>query len=310
MTPAPSLTEVPVFFPSGEDTLFGVITDPRTPGDLAVIELGGGYTPSTSIGRNGIFVTLARRAASLGFTVLRFDYHGIGESTGRSTIRLDRPFVVDLLSAAEVIRGRGSKEMVLVGSCFGARTAMAGGGKVDGIAGAVLLAPPLRDYALSERRTEGWSARQYLDALIHPRSLVGKGDALTIRRYLRFLRSGARVVFRRLGRAIRPRRDVPRWMSDAFIRGMEDLVATGIPILLVYGTNDDSLPDFEEARRGKLGTVIDRGGSSVTVQILPGAVHGFNDAAAQSRVIDTVDSWLQDTIRNAQGADTVRRAHI
>lgn len=303
MTSVTTTPEVPLFFPAGADTLFGVLTMSPSDGDLGAIILGGGSTPSTTIGRNRIFVTMARHVASLGFRTLRFDYHGVGDSTGESTIRLDRPFVDDLAAAVQVLSDQGVKRCMLIGSCFGARTALAGGGRVAGIGGAVLLAPPLRDFALSERKTEGWALRDYLRALVHPQGLIGGGRDLTLRRYLRFVRSGFQVGIRRLRRRISPKREAYRWISPDFLNGLSTLVELGLPILFVYGTEDESYPDWQDALRGPLGGILERAGA-VEISIISGQVHGFTQTETQSVVIHTVGAWLTRVTGSNAGTTT------
>jgi dienelactone hydrolase len=143
--------EYPISFRAGKETLFGLLSTPQGDGpSTAVLVLGGGGTTPTAIGRNRFFVTLCRRLAALGYDALRFDYHGLGDSTGKADFRLDRPFLEDLEGAVALVGGRGIPSYALVGSCFGARTALSGGPSLPGLKGLVLLAPPLRDFALSE----------------------------------------------------------------------------------------------------------------------------------------------------------------
>ena len=80
---ATSLQERPAFFPFGDDSLFGVVTEPigEARGIGVVLLYGGGYTMSSYY--NQYWTTLARRVASLGFHALRFDHHGNGDATGR-----------------------------------------------------------------------------------------------------------------------------------------------------------------------------------------------------------------------------------
>jgi pimeloyl-ACP methyl ester carboxylesterase len=288
--------EVPLYFPAGGNMLFGVLTEPKAGGDSAVIVLGGGMTPSTSTGRNRIFVTLARHVASLGYQAFRFDYHGVGESTGESTIRLDRPFVDDLGGAVKTLADRGIERYALIGSCFGARTALAAGGTLPAIRGAVLLAPPLRDFALSERRTEAWTLRDYLGAIVHPRRLVGGDERVTLHRYVRFIRSGALVAFRRMRALITRKSEEHPWVSRHFLEGVTSLIDRRIPMLFVYGTLDESYPDFEEARKGRLGRILDEAGASVEIAVLPGQVHGFTQTETQSEIIRIVGSWIHRTL--------------
>ena len=55
-------------------------------------------------------------------------------------VRLDRPYVDDTKAVAE-LAGRSGLQPVLVGNCFGARTALAYAARHHGVAGLVLLVP-------------------------------------------------------------------------------------------------------------------------------------------------------------------------
>lgn len=305
----PDPPELLTFFPADGEELFGVLTSPTSSAERScVVVLGGGQTASTSTGRNRIFVTLGRQLAALGYHAFRFDYHGIGESTGTSVFRLDRPFVQDLDGAIDCLRRRGIDHFVLAGSCFGARTAMAAGHRIDGVEAIVLLAPPLRDFALSERRTQEWKVRDYLLSVVRPERLVGGSGRVPFRRYLRFLRSGARVSARRLRARLFGTAGRLSWVSPHFLRGVSSLIDRGVPILFVYGTEDDSYPDFEEARVGRLGDLLDRAGSSVRIDVIPGQVHGFTQTQAQGAIVELVADWIARLPRGADEALSGRRS--
>jgi alpha/beta superfamily hydrolase len=131
--------EEPMWFRSGRDDLLGILTHPRTEprGITVVAHPGGHWIPSTH--RNSAYVRLAERLAADGVHTFRFDYHGVGESTGEvAAYRLDRPFVDDSLAAVAAVRERESTDIVLVGSCFGARTALAAAAQAP-VRGLVLL---------------------------------------------------------------------------------------------------------------------------------------------------------------------------
>ncbi|MDP8957906.1 MAG: alpha/beta fold hydrolase, partial [Actinomycetota bacterium] len=136
--------EIPVFFPAGGETLFGILTRPvGEPKGVGVVLLAVRAT----FHRNRVAVLLARRLAGLGFHVLRFDYHGLADSSGTATFHLDQPFVEDVEGAVRRMRQEGVERFVLVGQCFGARTALAAAARLDGIAGVVLVALPVLDWS-------------------------------------------------------------------------------------------------------------------------------------------------------------------
>jgi alpha/beta superfamily hydrolase len=122
----PSNAERGVFFPAAGQTLFGVFAPAAPPRftDLAVVVLPEGI-PAGMRGQNAVVVHLARAVADAGFTSFRLDYHGIGESSGPlPVVRRDDPFLDDVDGALEWLRAQGYERFVLVGSCFGAHTAL------------------------------------------------------------------------------------------------------------------------------------------------------------------------------------------
>ena len=93
--------ETPVFIHAGEETLSGILGFPaRDSSGLGVIVLAGGWR-GTSAGRNRVMVRLCRRLMASGFHTLRFDYAGVGESTGTQKLTLADPSVEDLLGAVK-----------------------------------------------------------------------------------------------------------------------------------------------------------------------------------------------------------------
>jgi pimeloyl-ACP methyl ester carboxylesterase len=290
-TTGPALREAPIFVPAGDETIFGVLTSPRGgEGDIAVIVLGGGFTPSTSTGRNRVFVSMCRQLADGGVPAFRFDYHGLGESTGPvEDIRLDKPYLEDLRAVIARMRDLGLQRFILVGSCFGARTALSLAPEIDGLVGVVLLGTPLRDYGISETKTAGWGVRDYLVSLVRPQMLLGGSEPLSARRYLRFLQAGVRVMIRRvrerLGAAERF-----SWVSRQLIEPLVSLGEKGVPVTFVYGTQDDAFKDFRAARAGRLGELLQQFSDSTRVVTLPGRVHGFTEIEAQGATADmTID---------------------
>lgn len=162
----------PVFFPAGGERLFGVFTAPSgdAHGTAVTMLTGGGYITSTH--RNRLYVRLARRLAGLGYHSMRFDYRGTGESTGTiDGFLLDQPFVEDVLGAVEWVEGQGVVRHVLVGSCFGARTALAAADHVSGLDSAVLLSAPVRDIRY-EKMTEEPVSEHFVNQF---RSLSSRG---------------------------------------------------------------------------------------------------------------------------------------
>ena len=69
-----------VVFPCAGESLVGVVSKPEMPGEAGLLVIVGG--PQYRAGSHRQFVALARRAAAAGVTALRFDYRGMGDSSG------------------------------------------------------------------------------------------------------------------------------------------------------------------------------------------------------------------------------------
>jgi pimeloyl-ACP methyl ester carboxylesterase len=293
-----SQSEHPLYFPAGDDELFGIVTRTvEATGDGVILLTGGGATaPSTN--RNRVSVHLARRLAARGFSTLRFDYHGIGESAGMlaGAPKVDEPYLIDLGGAASCIREHGVERITLIGSCFGARTALAAGPGVSDIAGVVLVSPPLRDVPLKEETGTRFGLTMGLgEALrrsLHPRAIRGWLEPGRRRTYLRFLSTKFSRARQRITR-VSPIADA--WVSEGFLDPMRRLAAKNVPILIIYGTKDWHYEDFQLAMAGRLGEVL-ANAQHVQLTVLEGEVHGLSNVPTQNRVMDLVVGWLDERV--------------
>lgn len=73
-------TEEATLFACQGESLLGILASPDTPADTALVVIVGG--PQYRVGSHRQFVLLSRALAAAGFAVLRFDYRGMGDSSG------------------------------------------------------------------------------------------------------------------------------------------------------------------------------------------------------------------------------------
>jgi len=285
--------EEPIFFDAGGESLFGILTGPssRASGTIAIVLPAGG---TVSTDRNRVAVRLCRHLADLGFHSLRFDYHGVGESGGVAPrFRLDEPFTADLLGAAAWARRSGFGAVALIGSCFGARTALACAGDIEDLVGVVLLAAPVRDYEMGERLATGIAAGNGLShharLALDPRVVARLLDPAKRRAYARLARNAWRGM---TIRARHRRNESGVEASPRFVEPLAQLVHRSIPTLLVYGSADALWDEFRKMRSGSLGRLL-AGAETVDLMTPAGEVHGFKSVAIQDAVIDGVGGWLQ-----------------
>jgi uncharacterized protein len=288
--------EEPVLFESGAASLFGIVTTRRgSRSDVGVIVLSGGPKGTATIGRNRLYVRMCRTLASAGVQAVRFDYHGTGESTGalEAGISLRTPFTEDVCAVAGWLRGRGVSRIILVGTCFGSRSALAAAPSIAGLAGVVLISPPLRDMRQGEakatRVATTLTARQLVRRALRVDILRGLLDQRRRAEYARIARMKLRG---RAGRSGATGRREPAWLADGLVQQLEALMERQVPTLVLYGDDELFYREFQEAQAGRLGPVLDRGGDNVEIETLPGEIHGFTSIAAQDGTIASVHAWV------------------
>lgn len=308
--------ESPVFLDAAEGAVFGIVTFPRDPrGRTAVIVLASGGTPLTT-NRNRVSVRMCRGLASLGYTAFRMDYHGTGESSGTvDSLHLGRPFVGDVLAAVDHLKGLGIERFILLGSCFGARTALAAGSRIEGVETVIALATPLRDFAMGERHSQNAAMKRslarYIVESFRPRTIKGYFDRRTRAVYRRHARAKLRHVWGRVARVI-PWSNHPSVATSAvgprFEEAVRDLVEQEVPILFVFGQDEDYYQEFLAASEGDLAGLLARAGSRVRVVTVPGRVHGLTTVAVQDAVVDLILEWAHErpTAIDQVGMSSVR----
>ena len=291
-----SQNETPVFFPADGETLFGILSEPiADPKGVAIIAVpGGGWIPSTH--RNGMWVRLARALAADGYHMLRFDWHGVGESSGLlEHYELAEPFTSDIAAAADYLSSIGMTRIVLVGTCFGGRTVNASTAHVSNLVALAMFSAPLRDKPKAEdlqKHSLGWFIKQALQ----PKVIKGLFEKRRRRTYMRLLKLKTQSIVNKLLRRSTNRNTSstrPQIASTAYLQPLDEVTSNGVPVLLVYGDGDDYYPDFVNARdRGQLGEIMERAGDIMTTIVVPGDLHSFASLESQDLTVATVREWL------------------
>ncbi len=295
--------ETPVYFDAGGETLFGILTLPAEGvARTGLIILTGVGTPLT-INRNRLSVRICRELAALGYAGFRLDYHGVGDSTGSvDEFRLDRPFIDDVRGAVECLRRAGVERVILAGSCFGARTAVAAAAELDGVDAVIPVAMALRDYALGENKSLNYARKKsfarYVRVALRPSTLRGLRHGRVRHTYAKYLRGKLRVTAAKLPllrRLVRDRPTSTEEVAPSFERPLRALVERGVPVWFIYGAEDGFYTDeYLPAARGRLADVLDEGRGIVRVSVLPGKLHGFTTVAAQDSVAEEIVGWAAE----------------
>lgn len=311
---SPAASRTAVTFENRHDhRLFGVLHRPaiQAPGALAVVLLSPGV--KMRVGPQRLYLKLTDLFVGMGLPVLRFDFHGLGDSEGRLSEELLRDvynhievgrFVDDTLDAMDWMTATcGSRAFILSGLCGGAITGLLAGARDERVAGLLGLGitPVLASRSADPSRymTSGQLdqiGQSYLRKLTDPRSWLR----------LLTLQSDYRLLWRSLSRRFAPpvharpvssetpaAADSPDDNANplfppAFFRFTD----TDRPMLLVFGGADRLHFEFEEKfvhrHQERLASLAAR----YTVHVIPKANHVLSFAEWQRDLLDVSHTWL------------------
>ena len=271
------MIERPVYFPCADDTLFGILSLPDHATDSLVLVAGGGGPNAATFQRNGVATRLARRLTETGLGVLRFDYHGVGDSTGEiGEFDLEKPLRRDVEAAASWARVEGFTRVGLLGICFGSRTALSVLDSGQKVSAFVLVTMPLAD-AVEVTQSLGISG--VFRRLVRLSTWTRLADRSRRQSYVQLLKSlGSRVIPKRL-KAPREQNAASRLRKA----GSED-----VPVLMLYGNEDAS---YLNARRS-LDALSSNYPSIEVDATYAGRLHNFPTLPAQRAFVETVTAWL------------------
>ena len=312
----PEAVEHPVLFgPSGD--LFGIYSTPAR-GDAdadrpALLFVNSGATHHVGSGRN--WVLIARRMAALGFSSLRMDVSGLGDSAGRPG-RADnmiycRDTLPDVLAAIDWLESRGHARCTVIGLCAGGALALNAALANPRITGQVVINPGrffLGDgitTAELKRASLYRSPGGYLRQLARPMTwaAIVRADRraseilrLLGLRFVRRARGMASDALARLrGREPSGPSAVPHWFRHLSRRGVDTL--------LVYSQGDVTIGE-RDLHLGPGGRKL-RGVPGLTMVTLEGADHSLTLHAARERFTAILEEHLTRTPRAAGPARTM-----
>lgn len=147
-----TVSEEPLIFDCEGDSLVGILSRADAPATRGVLIVVGG--PQYRAGSHRQFTLLARHLAECGLPALRFDYRGMGDSTG--PLRTFEGVGADIRCAIDRFFevAPGLKDIVIWGLCDAASAALFYAHRDARVSGLVLVNPWVR--------TEQGAARAYL----------------------------------------------------------------------------------------------------------------------------------------------------
>lgn len=276
-----------------DGALVGVITRPlanAAASDCTVIFLNAGLVHRVGPGR--LYVELARQLAAQGWTCLRFDHAGVGDSPARSDqLPAEKAAVFEAIEAMDAItRHTGCARFVLAGMCAGTPTAFRAAVIDRRVEALVLLNSVLGDRATAdEKALQEMTARKvahsyWTDKLFRPRS------------WLRLLsgKTSPRRILATLFRARRStveRSHTPLNGDDtAVLSDLGALATRGTRVLLLFGERTGVRHYFGMKFEPHLAGLPHA--QRVSFEIVSGGDHAFSTLALQDEVRARVSTWL------------------
>jgi len=281
----------------GSQALVGVITEPSplhlrddAPAPPVAIFLNAGVIHR--VGPSRLYVGIARRLASIGWTSVRFDHSGIGDSpVRRDGVPFERSAILEVGHVMDSLQqSRGADRFVLVGLCSGAVTAFEAAVVDPRVAGAVMINPQgFDDDAVWNAyvQNRGYARRYWTRSLFSASSwwnaLTGR---VNYRRLFRVLWRQAASAAGADGRAVQS--VATRVASD-----LRKLLDRDARLLLLCSEGDDGIDYMNVIVGQDIRTMT--GARRPDVRILPDADHSFTLRAGQLRIMDEIHQWAAAT---------------
>lgn len=263
--------------------LVGVVTEPlgqpASPERPAVIFLNSGILHH--VGACRLYVSAARALAARGFTVMRFDHAGIGDSeVRREAMPFEQGAILDTRDAmAHLTSTKGTQRFVLMGLCSGADMSFRVAGQDPRVVGLVqldawayrTLGYYLRHYGKRARDLSAWT--NFMRRKI--RTVLGGSKPAGDER-------GADTVGAEYRRRFPPREEVAQQLTA--------LLDRGVRMLYLFSGGQEEHFNHREQYRASFRDVNFR--DQVRVEHLPDADHLFSGLEHQRFVIEAMTEWM------------------
>jgi alpha/beta superfamily hydrolase len=268
------------------------------------------------VGPHRLYSKIAERLVRMGFHVLRFDFHGLGDSEGEiderllsdmyNTIQSGR-YVDDTIAAMDWMKANCRVEQFVgSGLCGGSITALLAAAQDPRIASMLALSIPVAfdggeaNWArFATSRQLAGIRRGYFKRLIKPeawiRFLTGKTSYQVLWRSLKqMLPWGSKVSTAKsppipAGVATTtPRDDTNPKFPPAFLK----FVASKRRMLLIFSGKDRLIWEFEEKFVARHGSKLDPLRDFFEVRIIENANHVLSDPEWVRQMLDMAEAWL------------------
>ncbi|MFP4037743.1 MAG: alpha/beta fold hydrolase [Desulfobacteraceae bacterium] len=279
-----------VVFSNKGQKMYGIVNEPEiVPGGFkhkigVIIFHSGGQARR---GPHHFYVKVARALCSEGFTVLRYDNRGAGDSEGSEKQTL-QDWLSDSLCAMDFFRDSLRLErLILWGLCGGAVLAVLCAQRRPGSVDSLILCNLFYKMDIASYKGEFKAVYQKLLTMEFWRKMISASP-------LYYIRKGVPNVKRRFMRAFFPSRFERTFEESAaeYIRALPASFAqAGKPTAFIFSTADPVFSGFETELFGNPLWVRHLKGIPVEVFPIEGADHNFSSLDYEAMAIEKTVSW-------------------
>lgn len=285
-------TEEATLFACAGETLVGILAKPQTQADTAVVVIVGG--PQYRAGSHRQFVLLSRALAAAGVAVLRFDYRGMGDSSGAQ--RYFDNVSADIAAAIDTLQRRlpNIKHIALWGLCDAAAAALlyCHETRDTRVTGLCLLNPWVRSEAsLARTQVKHYYIQRLQQKEFWLKLLSGRVATKALGGLLQNIRvafggdSGADANVAHSDRANAPQMPFQQRMAMAWQKFPGQ-------ILLILSGDDYTAKEFQEFASADPAWKSYLGHARLQHCVVPGVDHTFSCAASRLQAEQVTLTWI------------------
>jgi hypothetical protein len=245
-----------VYFENSAGTrLCGILSNPTENKEKPIIIMCHGFSTSKD-GRT--FVRLEEILNEQGISTFRFDFFGHGESDGKFAEITTSEAIDDVLNSIKFLKESGYKKIGLIGSSFGGMASIIAASRTEDLY-ILALKSPVSDYRSmaharrSEQELEDWKEKGFieLDSTDEERKSLNYS-----------------------------------FYEDAEnVKGYEAAKKITIPVLIVHGTKDETVPLAQSQKTARL---IE----NCRLKIIQGCDHVYTNPEHFERLLDLISKFI------------------
>lgn len=309
----------PVTFANKDgNKLFGIVHNPNEIKykNTGIIILSPGI--KSRVAPHRLYLKMAKKYCEMGFTVLRFDFYGLGDSEGE----VDAHFMADLYGSIQVGRYEedtksamdwmsekyGVNDFILSGLCGGAITGLFAGSNDDRVIGLLGLGIPV---ILDSSNVDQFDYRNITDGHLNELKKGYIKKILDPKSWIRFLsfKSDYKIIFKSLWMPVKKMLGINQSekKQNEKIEQVDDKnfnkyfppayfeLAKSKKMNLIFSGSDRLQWEFEEKFVSRFKNKIKEVEDNVRIEIVEEANHIFSFKEWQNTMLEKSGEWLRQT---------------